>query len=478
MTRLVLLVHRYAGIVLCLLVASWCLSGIGMMYVRYPSLDETGRLRGQRPLDFTGCCQTPAAADGEVPLSGFTVEMLADRPVLRLRTLLGADSTVDLRTGALLGPVSASLAGAVAATHAAALGSARPPRLLGAIDFDQWTVSGFRRHRPLYHFALDDRAGTELYVSGVTGEVVQRTAARQRFWNYFAAIPHWIYFTTLRERPAVWTQVVIWTSTVGVLLILTGLYVGWVRWLARPPGTASPYRGVALWHHLGGLLFGVITLGWMASGLLSMNPWGLLEGSGDGGERERLAALTPTTAQALAVVEALRVRGGAADRAIESAPFGGQLFLTSVGDMGDRRRLDLALQPRPLTMTELTQAAARLQPDVPIRSAGRLDAEDRYYYSHHDDAPLPVFRVIAGDAEGTRYYLDARDGALLRKVDHDARWWRWLFSAPHQWDFAAILRQRPVWDAVVVALLGGLAVLSVSGVWMAVRYVRRSLQRL
>ena len=472
MTRLVLLVHRYAGIALCLLVAAWCLSGIGMMYVRYPSLDETERLRGQRLLDFTGCCRsTPATIAGDTPLSGFRIEMLADRPVLRLHGILGDDSTLDLRTGEFLGPLSASLATAVAATHAATLGSRRPPRLLGAIDFDQWTVSGFGDHRPLYHFALDDHAGTELYVSGVTGEVVQRTAARQRFWNYFASIPHWIYFTTLRERPATWAQVVIWTSTAGVLLIITGLYVGWMRWQGRPPSRASPFRGVALWHHLAGLLFGVLALTWMASGLLSMNPWGLLEGPGEGGERERLAALTPTTAQALAVVEALRV-GGAGYRAIDSAPLAGRLFV--VGADGERRqRLDLALRPSALTAAELTQAAANLQPGVPVRSAEWLDAEDGYYYSHHVAAPLPVFRVIVGDAEATRYYLDASDGALLRKLDHDARWSRWLFSAPHQWDFATILRRRPVWDVVVMALLSGLVVLSLSGVWMAVRYVTR-----
>ena len=40
----------------------------------------------------------------------------------------------------------------------------------------------------------------------------------------------------------------------------------------------SPYRGWFYWHHIAGLLFGIVTMTWAFSGLLSMNPWGFLEG--------------------------------------------------------------------------------------------------------------------------------------------------------------------------------------------------------
>ncbi len=51
-----------------------------------------------------------------------------------------------------------------------------------------------------------------LYISSRTGTAVQLTTASQRFWNWMGAIPHWIYFTSLRERPELWTQVVVWSS--------------------------------------------------------------------------------------------------------------------------------------------------------------------------------------------------------------------------------------------------------------------------
>jgi hypothetical protein len=58
-------------------------------------------------------------------------------------------------------------------------------------------------------------------------------------------------------------------------------------------------------------------------------------------------------------------------------------------------------------------------------------------------------------------------------VDRNGRWWRWLFSAPHSWDFSAALRQRPLWDIVVVTLLAGLSTLALTGLWLAIRYLKR-----
>jgi hypothetical protein len=50
---------------------------------------------------------------------------------------------------------------------------------------------------------------------------------------------------------------------------------------------------------------------------------------------------------------------------------------------------------------------------------------------------LPVYRIIANDAETTRYYLDPTWGALLQRADSASRWQRWLFAGLHRLDFAA-----------------------------------------
>ena len=62
---------------------------------------------------------------------------------------------------------------------------------------DQWTVSqAFRPLRPLLKYSWPN--AEEVYVSQVTGEVVQHTTRGSRIGAYFGAIPHWLYFTPLR----------------------------------------------------------------------------------------------------------------------------------------------------------------------------------------------------------------------------------------------------------------------------------------
>jgi hypothetical protein len=86
---------------------------------------------------------------------------------------------------------------------------------------------------------------------------------------------------------------------------------------------------------------------------------------------------------------------------------------------------------------------------------------------------LPVYRIILADAERTRYYLDPASGALLQRADANRRWHRWLFAGLHRLDFAAWLRARPLWDITVLTLLFGGAAVSLTGVYLAVRRIRR-----
>ena len=108
--------------------------------------------------------------------------------------------------------------------------------------------------------------------------VVQATTRGERFWNWLGAVPHWLYPTLLRQHTQVWSQIVIWLTIFGTFLTSLGLYIGIKQYKSRRSGRYSPYRGAALWHHYGGLVFGVMTLIWLVSGFFSMNPWGRARG--------------------------------------------------------------------------------------------------------------------------------------------------------------------------------------------------------
>ena len=69
--RALVILHRYLGIAVGLLMAVWFVSGIVMMYVGFPRLAEAERVRALAPIPWQACCQ-------------FGVQLLADdQPIMR-----------------------------------------------------------------------------------------------------------------------------------------------------------------------------------------------------------------------------------------------------------------------------------------------------------------------------------------------------------------------------------------------------------
>jgi hypothetical protein len=474
MIRWLFLLHRYLGIAVGLLMAMWCVSGVVMMYASYPQLDENSRLHHLMPILWDGCCKiSDRVLTDDDPVSEFQIEMLAGRPVLHLRSGAGS-RLIDLSTGSPINGVSLEQAAAVVRSYAADA-QRTVPRLLGMIDYDQWTVSGeFRADRPLYHFGLGDDKGTELYVSSSTGHAVQVTTAHERFWNWLGSVPHWLYFAQLRHRPSLWSQVVIWTSLIGCFLAATGLYIG-VRQLVRRPGLWSPYVGFNWWHHIAGLVFGVFTLTWVLSGLLSMNPWSLLEAAGSETERARLnGASQPSGAQIKAAVQAMATSRLADVLSMRVAPLNGEMYFVVNTADGNRRRLNAAVLPAPLNKADIAYIAGALSAGVAASVPSLLTQEDTYYFSHHRErVSLPVYRLILRDGSATRYYIDAVSGMLTAKIDPGARRYRWLHEGLHRLDFTAALRGRPQWNALMLLLMSGVTTVCATGAYLGYRRLLR-----
>ena len=457
----------------------WCLSGAVMMFVRFPELSEPQRLEGLQPIHWRNCCRfaNPGPLADSQPVIAAVIEDLGRHPVVRVQTSDGKDVVLDLSSGAPLGRIGTRQALGVAEAflqHKAPVVEKTPT--LDVIDRDQWTVSGeFNPDRPLYKVALGDRAGSEIYISSRTGAAVQLTTGTGRFWNWLGAVPHWLYPTILRRHGALWTQVVVWSSLVGCFLTLTGLYIG-LAMLKRQPGRLSPYKRVWLWHHLAGVGFGLLTLAWVGSGLVSMNPWGFLESGADAAE-VRLQGAPPTWATVRAALARLAEHPPRSDLVSVSAePFGGRLYLLGRTADGGLVRLGPDGVFAPLSAADLSAAARRLASGRGGGSAEPLAGEDAYYFRHHGPALAPAYRVILQD--GAHYYLDARTGALLRAVDANARGYRWLHQGLHRWDFIPGLHDGPVWAILMLILLSGVTFGVGTGVYLGVGAVARDVRRL
>ncbi len=471
MIRWLFLLHRYLGIAVGALMAMWCLSGVVMMYVSYPALQESTRLKHLAPISWSGCCALDEALPSDAaPVRQLSIEMLAGRPVLYRREAGSTFQLTDLTTGAPIASISAAQAARVADAYVDPPHTATP-RLLGLIDYDQWTVAGdFNADRPLYHFGLADGPRTELYVSSRTGRVLQLTTGRERFWNWVGAVPHWLYFARLRRNAWLWSQLVIVTSLIGCFLAATGIYTG-VRQLRRGPGgRLSPYRGFNLWHHVAGLIFGLFALTWVLSGLLSINPWGWLEGEGPEAARARLQGPAISGAQVRASIQALVDAHLPGLVSISSAPLAGRLYFLASTAGGARSRLGDRGAAAALGDTDLLSIAKILRPMAAPALPQLMTQEDAYYFRHHQDAvPLPVYRLTSDDGSDTLYYIDPVSGDLAARIDRQARGYRWWHQGLHRMDFLPVLRARPQWDVLMLVLMSGVTVLCVSGAYLGYR---------
>lgn len=482
--RPILVLHRWLGVFVGLVMTIWCLSGFVMIYVDYPRLEPSAQVKGLAPMHLP----QPAAFAAvdiapDTPIASARMEMMAGRPILRVVAADTADRPIpqmrtipaafDLASGKPLALPGTPDIGRVAADFAERHGIAGSAATPVETDIDQWTVQTYKRNAPLFRVDFADPAGTEIYISGKSGEVVQETTRFQRFWGWLGAVPHWLYPTILRQDGALWTQVVIWTSLAGCFLTATGIWAGIARVRRKRDGNiGSPYKGLWWWHHVFGLFFGLLTLTWVASGLFSMNPWGFLDSMAGLAERERLAGPMYWRDVQYAFSAIHDLPSGAVR--VETAPLGGRTFLLVSRHDGTRVRFDATGNSSPLTEPELRAA---LTGPMAAASLDLMREEDAYYYRHRFAAPLPVWRAVLADAEKTRLYIDPTSGQIVRAFDRNGRGFRWLQDGLHSLDFP-VLRKRPWWDLVVLPLLAAVTLVCATGTWMAWNKVRRDVRRM
>lgn len=307
-----------------------------------------------------------------------------------------------------------------------------------------------------------------LYVSPGAAEVVLDTRRAERAWNWVGAVPHWIYFTQLRRWPELWHNVVVCLSLPGVVLAISGLALGiWQLYLNR--SRWIPYRKFWMrWHHIIGLAASVISVTWILSGLLSMNPFGVF--SPRGAAPQELDAWTGTApavvvnpARALALAP---TRDAA--REIDLVQLQGQAWYRVRGAAGPADQVLVAggredgIVLRSLPTEAITVALLGLRgvaTGVPVVEL--LTDYDSLYYSREPaglggsfSRPLPVWRASWSD--GVTLYADPVSGRLLLRTDPGTSWQRVLYNGLHSLDFAPLLA-RPLLRGILVvglSLLG------------------------
>lgn len=470
--------HRWLGIVLGPLFIVWFASGIVMMYARMPELETEERLARLPPVNPASIRMPPPAEFQSA--ATLTITTVEGRPVYRAAP---AGRSVFADTGDPVPPVDADQAIRIARAFVGGHLAVRyEDRLL---DADQWSF-GVRGRMPLYRIAVEDDSGTRLYIAENGGDVVLKTTASGRRWGAAGAVLHWLYFTPFRRHAGLWADAIIWLSIAGAVTCAIGL--AWGLWRFAPlrgyrlrdHRQWSPYAAAMRWHHYAGLLFGMTTLTWVFSGLLSMDPWDWHPGTAPTrDQRANVAGANPRTDDQSAdrIRKAIAAFSPAWPKEVELARFRGQSYARAAAGIVSLDAPHLGAQDM-LRPDLVVGAAAIAMPGVAIDGLQWMDEYDAYYYDRDRRLSLPVLRVRYGDPQHTWLYFDPRRGTVVRKEERLSRMNRWLYHGLHSFDFPWLYYRRPLWDVLVIAFSAGGIVLSATTLTASWRRLRRHARRI
>jgi hypothetical protein len=507
--RVLIFAHRWIGVALSVIFLLWFASGIVMMYWSFPEVtaaDRLDRLPSLNPDQIKISVSAATAALGNDPPAGqVRVTSFDGRPIYRFGGR-GGNAMVYADDGAVVELVDDAMV-----DRAAVAWARRPLRDAKkelVEEVDQWTV-GMRNALPLYKYSFTD--GQQVYVNGDTAEVRQYTTTSSRFWAYLGAIPHWLYFTPLRKHPVQWTSVVVWSSLIGTIAALIGVVIAiWMlsprkryRYAGAP--TSIPYRGWKRWHTIIGLVFGVVTVTWAFSGLLSMGPFPIIDklteltvppptgteggvGARDGrGGQPRgnvAAALRGRVDGALSAYEEKDPRAAIASirdfgvKELELSSFAAEPIYLATNGNGETRIVPVRGPPKSSFDIEEVTRVIRDAAGQSLADLRVLDTYDAYYLDRRRASPLPVVYAEMHDPVRTRYYIDPKTARVVGT--YSARNWvsRWLYHGLHSLDFPWLYNHRPLWDIVVITLMLGGTALCVTSLVLTWHVLARKLNAL
>jgi|AntDeeMinimDraft_6_1070357.scaffolds.fasta_scaffold03889_1 hypothetical protein len=479
-------VHRYLGLTMSLVLLLWFASGIVMMFQGYPRTPDSERMDWLAPMAPGTLQVAPSRALTALGLEdpvGLRINQPGERPRIHAMDDEGRWQSVFADTGKPAPPLERKQA-----RDRARKLTGNPVTSVTRLDGpDQWTVnSHVKAPGPLWRVALHDDAGTHLYLSRPTGEVIHSTTFHERAWGYAGPVIHWIYPTQLRELTGVWRQVVIWLSGIATLACLSGVVLGLMLMRRnKHRGGLSPFRGWFRWHHYLGLTFGLLATTWVFSGLLSMGPFHWNTADRDPSLARHLGTGSPGSHHQAGAPGAINSLGETAPHELQLHRFNGQTYYRAMDASGAERLhpvqpdADNPLQDGRLPLESVKEAAeAGGRELVALHEQGEYDA---YYYAGRasrigrDSPTLPVYR--AEYQSGARLYIDPPTGSVLQDSTPLTRLNRWLYHGLHNLDFPVLGPGSTVWYVLVLVLMSGGTALSFTGVWMTGRHIARRLRR-
>ena len=480
------------GTVLSILFLMWFLTGMVMMYRTYPSLSQQQRMEHAENIEdgklkIEKCYASDSAANDQSSIFNIqSIEQVAGRNVCMVKAN-GEEQLIDMATGQTINRFSSEELQQVACQWTTAT-----PTLIDTLnEIDVWLIGCMPfKEFPVYHYALNDGHGSELYLSSRTGRALQFTDSESRFWAWVGAIPHWIYIKQLRatgRQP--WTDVVLWLSGFGIAMALSGIVIGIRSMLiARRRNKSvnrksvnrkslSPYvKPLFRWHHIFGLFFGFFVFTWIFSGFMSLADAPRLIWPVHGEHSAKDICADSLTIEKFRL-DCAKVVAADEVKRLEWLQLGNMPFY-HVWTAHDDYLVDAADSVvRHVTLDgnhcrRLVEDAFNADDSNVSVAVTLLHAYDNYYVSQKRPLPLPIWHVTVGDDDLSTYYINPVNGDC-RYYNDNRRAGKWMYTGLHALNTSFFSPSPTMRRTILWLLLFGGTAVSLTGVLLTVRRIRK-----
>lgn len=471
--KAVIKIHRLLGFVLCLLFVIWCLSGFVMMYKGFPSVTIEDKMKIASFVDFDNL-EYPKNLEEFIDLdsiSSLKIQAINSEPVFTIETNSETIFNISADSSSKKITYSGIEAKEIIKNYYSNGVKFKEVELIS--ELDQWIPrTRFLSHMPIHRISIDNDERTVWYISSKTGEVLQKLSYSDKVWAWLGAIPHWIYFKDIRINTPLWRFIVITLSFIGVLLSILGIILGINRFrIARKRKLfLTPYKKKWFkWHHYLGFTFGIFTFTWILSGLMSMNPLKWSPEKNLTNEQKQLWEGENTLKKNFneenfnSFMSLIDPNDSILSINVNS--FDGNIYLAI--NYNDAKRASFMLNQVPgkveVNSDLFFKKINQLFPKDSITNVQVLNEYDDYYYSRSNSLVLPVFKYELNDPTNTAIYIDPITHQVVKKIEQKGRIERWLYNGLHSFDFASLRDKRPLWDIIVIILLLGVTLLSITG---------------
>lgn len=474
--------HRVLGTILSILFLIWFLSGFVMIYHTFPKVKQVDRYRTMSTLytDTAIAKNIFTELPEDISLKKLTLRIKGNVPVFEFATTdslfqKSIDSTFTQNPVITYSQIE---------EYAKRWDNSQIAYVDTLYELEQWIPFGYlKKDFPIYKFYFSDKDEHQLYVSSRTGEALQYTDKNSRFWSWLGPIPHWVYFTSLRQNSSAWVDVLVWLSGIGAIMCLAGLILGvyvLYKQYKNKKNLTSPYRkNIYKWHHILGFIFGIFVFTFVFSGMMSLADipqWVVKTQNKDIEDNLYTPQNINLQDYKLSYITILEKYPNQV-KSIEWSTFGTLPFYKVIID--DKLKFVDAstdtIKYLALSSDNVLNRLKTIQQESMHISL--MNEYDNYYVGLTDHLPLPIYKVVVDDVDKSVYYVNPKNGSI-KYYNKNTRLHKWTYQGLHSFKFK-FLAERPVlWNIVMWTTMIGGTLVSFTGVWLGFRYIKRKLKKL